>query len=49
MKGASLRMELLHQSLRYCVPHGIGQNPQEVLEALLSQKCAVACISPRVK
>ena len=49
MKGASLHMEPLHQSLRYRVPHGIGQNPQEVLKALLNQKCAVVCISPRVK
>ena len=34
-------MEPLHQSLRYRVPHGIGQNPQEVLKALLNQKCAL--------
>ena len=49
MKGASLRVEPLHQSLRYRVPYGIRQSPQDVLEALLNQKCAVACISPRVK
>ena len=48
MKGANLCVEPLHQSLCYRVPHGIGWNPQDQLEALLNQKPTIVCIRPRV-
>ena len=44
MKGASLYMESLHQSLQYRMPNGIRGNPQEHLKALLNQKAKIVHI-----
>ena len=49
MKGASLYVESLQQSLWYCVPYGIGRNPHKLLKALLNQKAMIACIHLRVE
>ena len=48
MKGASLCMESLHQSLQYRMPYRIRRNPQELLEALLNQRTKIALIHLRV-
>ena len=44
MKGASLYMESLHQSLQYRMPNGIRGNPQEHLKTLLNQKAKIVHI-----
>lgn len=44
MKGPSLCMESLHQSLLYYMLHRIKRNPQELLKALLNQKATIAHI-----